>query len=574
MTENKKSLMYEVEGKRTPTWNPFCGCNFDCAYCLTGDTLILMADYSWQTISSIKRGDKIITISDHPINGRRRIEIATVTNLFSRNADCIEVTTKHSVITGSAEHPVLVNSGRWQKLSNLKLSWNLNLISLPTSSPDENEGYIKGYITGITEGDGTFSFTEKEITTTEKQRYWRVALINIPMLKRLQKYLKKLNVDLEIRFFSKGKNHPLFKLESRKYDVLVKIKSIMETIPDSDFKKGFLAGIYDAEGSFDTANLRIANYDSELRRKVMQYGQDVSLDFYEEVYNGYCRGLRLRGGQFENVRFFCMVNPTKKKHISLKRLVSDPIQSLKYVGEHEVYNLETSSHTYIANGYVVHNCYGPRVYKRFSKCEKCKTFTPHFHKERLKQKFKPGETWFVCSMGDISFASFDQFADIIAVINNYPETTFYIQSKNPAYFAEFLKTYSSFIGFGYNPLYGKTNVVLGTTIETNYLNLYLTESVSKAPTPLDRLTAMIKLDHPRKYVSVEPEIMFCVSDMTDWIKKIAPEFVYIGYDNHKSLETLDIPEPTLEDTEQLIEELSKFTEVRLKTTRPAWWEKE
>ena len=176
----------------------------------------------------------------------------------------------------------------------------------------------------------------------------------------------------------------------------------------------------------------------------------------------------------------------------------------------------------------------------------------------------------MCSMGDISFASFDQFADILEVISNYPETTFYIQSKNPAYFAEYLEQYS-FIGW--NPMFGGNNVVLGTTIETNYINLYLTKSISKAPSPLERMTAMVKLDHQRKYVSIEPEIVFCVSDMTDWIKQIAPEFVYIGYDNHKNLETLDIPEPPLEDTEQLIEELSKFTEVRLKTIREGWDEK-
>jgi len=211
-------------------------------------------------------------------------------------------------------------------------------------------------------------------------------------------------------------------------------------------------------------------------------------------------------------------------------------------------------------------CYGPEVYKRFSKCEQCQKFVPHFHKERLKQKFKKGETWFVCSMGDISFATRNQFNDIFRVIRNHPRTTFYIQSKNPACFVEYLE------GGGSLGSLIPSNVVLGTTIETNYINLYLTKGISKAPSPLDRMTAMAKLDHPRKYVSIEPEIMFSVSDMTDWIKQIAPEFVYIGYDNHKNLETLDIQEPPLEDTEQLIEELSKFTEVRLKTIRKAYYE--
>ena len=222
-------------------------------------------------------------------------------------------------------------------------------------------------------------------------------------------------------------------------------------------------------------------------------------------------------------------------------------------------------------GFECKYCYGPEVYKRFSKCEQCKNFTPHFHKERLKQKFKAGETWFVCSMGDISFASFDQFAEILRIISEYLETTFYIQSKNPAYFAEYLKRCSVFSYFYQGGRIGN-NVVLGTTIETNFPNHYLIREISKAPSPLDRMTAMVKLDHQRKYISIEPEIAFSVSDMTDWIIQIAPEFVYIGYDNHRRLEALEIHEPSLEETEELIEELRKFTEVRLKTIRKAWWE--
>jgi hypothetical protein len=218
-------------------------------------------------------------------------------------------------------------------------------------------------------------------------------------------------------------------------------------------------------------------------------------------------------------------------------------------------------------------CYAPKIYKMFSKCEKCQRFIPHFHKERLKQKFKPGETWFVCSMGDISFASFEQFNQILEIIGYYPETTFYIQSKNPAYFNDYIELFSSDI---------RSNVVLGTTIESNYhhfISIGSVRRVSKAPPPVDRKNAMIKLSHhkylkePRKYIIIEPAQLFDVFIMTEWIKEIAPEFVYIGYDNHRDSKTRDIPEPSLEHTERLMEELSKFTDVRIKTIRKAWWEK-
>ena len=226
-------------------------------------------------------------------------------------------------------------------------------------------------------------------------------------------------------------------------------------------------------------------------------------------------------------------------------------------------------------------CYAPEIYKRFSKCEQCKAFTPHFHPERLQQKFKAGETVFVCSMGDISFVSFTQFNKILEVTNYYLDTTFYIQSKNPAYFNAYIERYSSDIG---------DNIIFGTTIESNYYHFVSIRSmrhISKAPAPLDRGEAMMELSHhkylnamlkiiyhkeePRKYITIEPVLEFSLSIMVDWIKQIAPEFVYVGYLNPLwQAKKLQLPEPPLEKVKELCEKLAKFTEVRLKTMRKGW----
>lgn len=204
------------------------------------------------------------------------------------------------------------------------------------------------------------------------------------------------------------------------------------------------------------------------------------------------------------------------------------------------------------------------------RCEKCYSYEPHLHPERLNEKFKAGETVFVAAAGDISFASFDQFADILEVIGNYPETTFYIQSKNPAYFAEYLDTYSSFIG--HNPVLGNTNVVLGTTIETNRN----AKHISKAPSPQERMTALavtaLAMPYsPRYFLTAEPLIDFDLDILLKWAKVIAPEFVYVGYTNPVGkAKKLQLPEPPLEKVKELCEELAKFTEVRLKSMRKGW----
>jgi len=211
-------------------------------------------------------------------------------------------------------------------------------------------------------------------------------------------------------------------------------------------------------------------------------------------------------------------------------------------------------------------CYAPDIYKRFSKCEQCKAFTPHFHPERLQQKFKFGETVFVCSMGDISFASTAQWKFIFHAMQQYPKTTFLLQSKNPQQFANFERQYEY-----------PFNCVLDTTIETNYTHFFnhyaIERVVSKAPCPGDRKSAMVELHH-RKYITFEPVLLLDVSILTKWTKEIAPEFVYVGYLNPEwKAKKLQILEPPLQKTLELIEELEKFTEVRLKTIRKAWNEK-
>ena len=217
-------------------------------------------------------------------------------------------------------------------------------------------------------------------------------------------------------------------------------------------------------------------------------------------------------------------------------------------------------------------CYAPKIYEKFSKCEKCQKFIPHFHKERLKQKFKEGETWFVCSMGDISFASFDQFADILEVISNYPETTFYIQSKNPAYFAKYLKQYYFMGRELLNPIFSGNNVVLGTTIETSRNHCFSPQnSPSNPPYQISRAIALQNIDYPRKYVTIEPIMDFDVVVLLDWVKEIAPEFVYVGYLNPLwKAKKLQLPEPPLKKVRELCWDLGKFTEVRLKTMRKGW----
>ena len=180
-------------------------------------------------------------------------------------------------------------------------------------------------------------------------------------------------------------------------------------------------------------------------------------------------------------------------------------------------------------------------------------FAPALNADELGKRFKAGETVFVVSMGDM-WGNWVPAYWIYAVLwtcRESPETRFLFLTKNPGRYAAFLGALP--------PL-----AYLGATIESTYVE----PEISKAPRCWERYIALAQLDYPRKFVSIEPIIDFSLGDngLDGWIKDIAPEFVYIGYDNHHC----HLREPSLAKTLALIEVLGKFTEVRLKTVREKW----
>jgi len=146
-----------------------------------------------------------------------------------------------------------------------------------------------------------------------------------------------------------------------------------------------------------------------------------------------------------------------------------------------------------------------------------------------------------CSSGDISFAKPKWINLIIDKIWEYPNRTFLFQSKNP----------ECFLQYKFPP-----NVILGTTIETNRpYTIY-----SKAPPPEKRFRDFCLLDSPRKIVTIEPILMFDLNILATWMKIIATERIYIGYDT----KNCNLIEPYTFQVKELCDQLKDFTKVKFK----------
>ena len=216
-----------------------------------------------------------------------------------------------------------------------------------------------------------------------------------------------------------------------------------------------------------------------------------------------------------------------------------------------------------------HNCiycipsFQRQTKRRGKKCLKCYNYEPHAHLERL---LKPppktqGKTFvFFPSSGDPAYASAKEWKEAISYTEKYSDVTFLVQSKDPICFS---------------PYKFPDNVILDVTVETDLLSFNIKDckykyysDISRAPYPIRRLSEFLKVKHKRKGITIEPILAFG-SKFASFIQPLNPEFVYVGYDNHN----VKLPEPSLKKTLKLIEELKKFTEVRVKTLRRGWWEK-
>jgi len=167
-------------------------------------------------------------------------------------------------------------------------------------------------------------------------------------------------------------------------------------------------------------------------------------------------------------------------------------------------------------------------------CRRCYDFEPHLHPERLDtRKIPSAPIVFVGGNGDLAFSAHRDVVRIIEVITEHsarhPDRTFYLQSKRPECFEPFLDILPK-------------SVVLVTTLETNRDEGYA--AISKAPPPTERYRQFLALDYPRKVVTIEPVMDFYADIFAKMIVKLAPEYVWLGFNSKPK--SVQLPEPDVD----------------------------
>jgi DNA repair photolyase len=377
-----KSIINHVPGNYLPfnwTINPYRGCSHSCTYCQSPDTPILMANGRTLRIADLKVGDEIY--GTERVGCYRRYVRTQVLAHWSTSKRAYRVTLEDGTkLISSGDHRFLSNRG-WEYVAPDErsaqrpfLTTNNKLIGVGhfAEPPKHDEDYKRGYLCGMISGDGHIS---SKLYDRNGRDSWvhqfRLALADEEGLTRSASFLSDFGHKTREFVFYEGNlfQRRIFGIRANGRDRVDAIRRLIDwpLKASESWGKGFLAGIYDAEGGMTTGILRISNCDLEIIGRIesclKRFGFSHALETQRAHTSKPLKVVRLLGGLREKLRFFLTVDPaiTRKRTFEGTALKSDAklkVVSIEDLGlEMPMYDITTGTGDFIADGVVSHNCF-------------------------------------------------------------------------------------------------------------------------------------------------------------------------------------------------------------------------
>ncbi len=360
--------------------NPYRGCSHSCIYCVRGDTPILMGDGSVRPIAKVNVGSEIYGTTRK--GAYRRYVKTKVLAHWSVIKPAYRVSLEDGTeIVAGADHRFLTERG-WKfvrgamggELQRPYLTENNKLIGTGkfAEEVDKDSDYKRGYLCGMVRGDGhlgAYQYQQRNGKGNTLYQF-RLALCDDEALYRAQSYLLDFCVTAREFVFQAafGARRALSAIRTAGRASFEQIYLLIAwpPAPSRCWLAGFLAGIFDAEGSFSGGVLRISNTDQQIldwiSRCLREFGFRFAIEEPAGIRDKPIKVVRLLGGLREHLRFFHLLDPaiSRKLNIEGRAVKSEAplrVKSIEPVGTMRLYDITTGTGDFIANGVISHNCY-------------------------------------------------------------------------------------------------------------------------------------------------------------------------------------------------------------------------
>jgi DNA repair photolyase len=382
-----KSALNKVPGQSAMpfgwTINPYRGCSHACAYCLDGETLILMGDGSQKPLWDVRVGDEIYGTR---VEGRyRRYVKTTVLAHWRTQKRAYRVELQDgTVIVASGDHRFLTERG-WKHVTGTMsgpgvrahLTTNNALVGFGTlglpqldAAPLHDADFRRGYLTGMIRGDAHLAVHSyrRASGAVGRVHQFRLALADTDGLARTQMFLQLEGVVARSFSFAKATDRRRamtgIRTGSREsFQRVTELVSWRESEPQS-WHRGFLSGIFDAEGSNSRGVLRISNSDERILGQIRQSLDELGVAYATDGPNAIgVAQIRVVGGLQARQRLFRMIAPAITRKLSIEGMAVKSNARLGVVSVEdlerleEMYDITTGTGDFIANGVISHNCF-------------------------------------------------------------------------------------------------------------------------------------------------------------------------------------------------------------------------
>lgn len=338
--------------------------------CFAEKSQVLMSDFTTKNIEDIKAGDKILAFDEKPKDRSRKYRTAEVKEKLCNGSRKV-VNLNGTRVT--PDHKFLIyGRGRRRRWCDLKnTSSDEHFMKFPGDPIRNKRDYILGFTKGFIDSDGSWSFAganhQLGFTLSQKDK---------TVLDEIKDALEDYNIEIREPFYEENAGAWRTGTHAKEPNRIILEASKKET---TDFKKGYLAGFFIGDGGIyhnkKNNSITVTFYQRNEMEIIKRYLADFNIHFY--TYNSETgEGTFKPGTTMFNIKVFSdfltkipVLYGGKKKEnyqeilekvtVGYKNILLEKAkQEFTIKEKEEVFDLKTSTGTYICDGYLVHNCHG------------------------------------------------------------------------------------------------------------------------------------------------------------------------------------------------------------------------